>query len=145
MSDKTLAVWSTAIGDIAPTKFGLELMADTIAELVSEGQADPISVMIRMSALNQLTTLVKERIQQMAIDELYRHPKMQAQMLGAEVALVDTPKYDYSLEPDWAELEEQIGWLRDKQKEIEHEAKRMRRGEIPVKSVSQSIRVNLAK
>ena len=145
MTDKTIAVWETAIGDIAPTKFGLELMADTIAELVHEGYAEPISVMIRMAAIEQLTKLVKERVKQVTTDELYKHPKLRAELLGAEVTLVDTPSYDYSMEPEWQELEEQITWMREKQKEIEHDAKKYRRGELPVKSVSQSIRVNLSK
>lgn len=140
-----LAVWETAIGDIAPTKFGLELMADSIAEQVSEGHAEALSVIIRMNAIETLTKLVKERINQMATDELYRHPKLRAELLGAEVTLVDTPRYDFSMEPQWQELEEQITWMREKQKEIEHEAKKYRRGELPVKSVSQAIRVNLSK
>ncbi len=39
-----LKVNEIKVGDIAPTKFGIELMADAIQEQVNEGLLDPLSL-----------------------------------------------------------------------------------------------------
>ena len=133
------------IADIAPTKFGIEMMADAIAEETLAGKLDPLTVIVQMSALEQLTKAVKERIGDAAKEELYKHPKQVAEIAGAKLQAVDVPKYDYSHVDGWMELSDTIAALTEKRKAIEDEEKKYRRGELPVLSVTQSLKVNLAK
>ena len=133
------------IADIAPTKFGIEMMADAIAEETLAGKLDPLSVIVQMAALEQLTKAVREKIAEAAKEQLYKHPKQVAEILGAKVQAVDLPKYDYRHVPEWEILTGVITEYTTRRKEIEDEEKKYRRGELPVLSVSQSIKVNLAK
>jgi hypothetical protein len=133
------------IADIAPTKFGIDMMADAIAEETLAGKLDPLSVMVQMAALEQLTKAVREKIAEAAKEQLYKHPKQVAEILGAKVQAVDLPKYDYRHVDGWFELSDTISALTEKRKSIEEDEKKYRRGELPVLSVSQSIKVNLAK
>jgi hypothetical protein len=133
------------IADIAPTKFGIDMMADAIAEETLAGKLDPLSVMVQMAALEQLTKAVREKIAEAAKEQLYKHPKQVAEILGAKVQAVDLPKYDYRHVDGWFELSDTISALTEKRKAIEEDEKKYRRGELPVLSVSQSIKVNLAK
>ena len=133
------------IADIAPTKFGIEMMADAIAEETLAGKLDPLTVIVQMSALEQLTKAVKERISDAAKEELYKHPKQVAEIAGAKLQAVDVPKYDYSHVDGWMELSDTIAALTEKRKAIEDDEKKYRRGELPVLSVTQSLKVNLAK
>jgi hypothetical protein len=133
------------IADIAPTKFGIDMMADAIAEETLAGKLDPLSVMVQMAALEQLTKAVREKIAEAAKEQLYKHPKQVAEILGAKVQAVDLPKYDYRHVAEWETLTGVITEYTTRRKEIEEEEKKYRRGELPVLSVSQSIKVNLAK
>lgn len=133
------------IADIAPTKFGIDMMADAIAEETLAGKLDPLSVMVQMAALEQLTKAVREKIAEAAKEQLYMHPKQVAEIMGAKVQAVDLPKYDYRHVPEWETLTGVIVEYTTRRKEIEDEEKKYRRGELPVLSVSQSIKVNLAK
>jgi hypothetical protein len=98
-----------------------------------------------MAALEQLTKAVREKIAEAAKEQLYKHPKQVAEILGAKVQAVDLPKYDYRHVPEWEILTGVITEYTTRRKEIEDEEKKYRRGELPVLSVSQSIKVNLAK
>jgi uncharacterized protein YbgA (DUF1722 family) len=121
------------------------MMADAIAEETLAGKLDPLSVMVQMAALEQLTKAVREKIAEAAKEQLYKHPKQVAEILGAKVQAVDLPKYDYRHVDGWFELSDTISALTEKRKAIEEDEKKYRRGELPVLSVSQSIKVNLAK
>lgn len=133
------------IADIAPTKFGIEMMADAIAEETLGGKLDPLAVMVQMAALEQLTKAVKDRIAEAAKEQLFKHPKQVAEIAGAKLQAVDVPKYDYRHIPEWQELSDAIAVATEKRKAIEDEEKKLRRGELPVLSVTQSLKVNLAK
>lgn len=137
-------VMNTAIGDITPTKFGIDLMADALCEAVHSGKVDPLTVYIRMNALEQVLKLVKERIAETVKDEVYKHPKQKAELLGASVSVVDVPRFDYSDNEEWVKLENTIIEAKMKQQEIEQAQKEWHKGDLPVKSVSQSIRVKLS-
>lgn len=145
MNEKTPVVWKTTLEGVVPTKYGISLLAETIAEQVKSGEQEPLAVAVRLNAIESLAKQARELIAEDCLAELGRHPKMQAELMGAAVQVVDVPKYDYSAEPGWAELDAQIAELKAKQKAIEDEAKKYHRGDLPVKSCSTSIKINLAK
>ena len=110
-----LKVNEIKVGDIAPTKFGIELMADAIQEQVNEGLLDPLELAIKFNGLEQLVKSVKSRITENVLSELMKHPKGKAEVLGASVSQMDSIKYDFTDLPGWLELEEQIMMLKEKQ------------------------------
>jgi len=141
----SLKVNEIKVGDIAPTKFGIELMADSIKEQVDEGLLDPLEVAIKFNSLEQLVKSVKSRITENVLAELMKHPKGKAEVLGAVVSNMESVKYDFSDLPGWSELEEQILALRWQQKEIEDKEKEYHKGDLPIKSVTSTFKIQLSK
>jgi hypothetical protein len=140
-----LKVNEIKVGDIAPTKFGIELMADAIKEQVDEGLLDPLEVAIKFNSLEQLVKSVKSRITENVLTELMKHPKGKAEVLGAVVSNMESVKYDFSDLLGWSELEEQIVLLKEKQKEIEDKEKTYHKGDLPIKSVTSTFKIQLSK
>jgi hypothetical protein len=141
----SLKVNEIKVGDIAPTKFGIELMADSIKEQIDEGMLDPLEVAIKFNSLEQLVKSVKSRITENVLAELMKHPKGKAEVLGAVVSNMESVKYDFSDLPGWSELEEQILALRWQQKEIEDVEKEYHKGDLPIKSVTSTFKIQLQK
>jgi hypothetical protein len=141
----SLKVNEIKVGDIAPTKFGIELMADSIKEQVDEGLLDPLEVAIKFNSLEQLVKSVKSRITENVLSELMKHPKGKAEVLGAVVSNMESIKYEFSDLPGWSELEEQIALLKEKQKEIEDKEKTYHKGDLPIKSVTSTFKIQLSK
>ena len=133
------------VGDIAPTKFGIELLADSIHEQINDGLLDPLDVAIKFNSIEQLAKSVKTRITENVLTELTKHPKGKADILGASVTEMVTIKYDYSDLPGWTELEEQIKVLKDQQKEIEDKERTYHKGDLPIKSASSTFKIQLSK
>lgn len=133
------------MGEIMPTKFGLDLMAESIAEQVINGEQDPLNVAIRMNAMEQLVKLVREKIGSTVIEELTKYPKNTAEMMGATVSIMESVKYDFSHLPGWSELDQQIAELKEKQKAIEDHEKKFFKGNLPVKSATTTFKINLSK
>ena len=141
----SLKVNEIKVGDIAPTKFGIELMADAIQEQVNDGLLDPLELAIKFNGLEQLVKSVKSRITENVLAELMKHPKGKAEVLGAVVSNMESVKYDFSDLPGWSELEEQIISLRLQQKEIEDVEKEYHKGDLPIKSVTSTFKIQLSK
>ena len=141
----SLKVNEIKVGDIAPTKFGIELMADAIKEQVDEGFLEPLELAIKFNGLEQLVKSVKSRITENVLSELMKHPKGKAEVLGAVVSNMESVKYDFSDLPGWSELEEQILALRWQQKEIEDKEKTYHKGDLPIKSVTSTFKIQLSK
>ena len=141
----SLALNDIKIADIAPSKFGIELVADSIQEQVNEGLVDPLELAIKFNCLEQLVKSVKSRITENVLSELGKHPKGKADILGATVSEMTTVKYDYSDLPGWTELEEQIKVLKEQQKEIEDKERTYHKGDLPIKSASSTFKIQLSK
>ena len=133
------------VSDIQPTKFGIELLADTIAESIKDGHTEPMAVAVKMTALEQLAKEVRERIKEDVQAELAKHPKSKAEILGASVTQFDSIRYAYDHIPEWKELTQQIDEHTAKRKAIEDEEKKWRRGELPVISATSTFKITLAK
>lgn len=141
----SLKVNEIKVGDIAPTKFGIELMADAIQEQVNDGLLDPLELAIKFNGLEQLVKSVKSRITENVLSELMKHPKGKAEVLGAVVSNMESIKYDFSHLPGWSEYEEQLIALRLQQKEIEDVEKEYHKGDLPIKSVTSTFKIQLSK
>ena len=133
------------LGEIMPTKFGLDLMAEAIAEQVKDGKVNPLAAVIRLNAMETLTKMVKEKISSDVMDELYKHPKQKAEINGVSVSEMTSIKYDYSHLPGWTELDQQIAELKEKQKAIEDHEKTYHKGDLPIKSSSVTFKIQIPK
>jgi hypothetical protein len=133
------------VGDIQPTKYGIDLVAESIAEVVNGGHHNPLEVLVRVSAIESLCKAVRDKLSDTAQAELDKYPKAKADVLGASVSRMESVKYDYTTFPEWVEAERQIAELKEKQKQIEEEEKKWRRGELAVKSVTSTFKIQLAK
>ena len=141
----SLTVNEIKVGDIAPTKFGIELLADSIQEQINDGLLDPLDVAIKFNSIEQLAKSVKTRITENVLSELTKHPKCKAEILGATVSEMTTIKYDYSDLPGWNELEEQIKLLKEQQKEIEDKERTYFKGNLSIKSATSTFKIQLSK
>jgi len=100
-SEKLTKLDEIKVGEIAPTKFGLDLMAETVAEQVRDGNVNALDAVIRLNAMETFVKMVKEKISTDVLDELYKHPKQKAEINGVSVSEMTSIKYDYSHLPGW--------------------------------------------
>lgn len=133
------------VGEIAPTKFGLDLMAEAIAEQVKDGYINPLDAVIRLNAMETLTKMVKEKISSDVMDELGKHPKMKAEINGVQVSEMTSIKYDYSHLPGWSELDQQMAELKEKQKAIEDHERTYHKGDLPIKTSTSTFKIQIPK
>ena len=133
------------VGDITPTKFGLDLLAESIAEQVLGGQINSIEAAIQLNAMEQLTKMVKEKISEQVLFDLAKYPKSKAEINGITVTEFSSVKYDYSHLPGWSELDQQIADLTEKRKEIEDKEKKFHRGDLPIKSSTVTFKIQIPK
>lgn len=133
------------VGEIMPTKFGLDLMAEAIAEQVHSGNISALDTAVKLNAMETLVKMVKEKIIDNVMDELYKHPKAKADINGVQVSEFTTVKYDYSHLPGWSELDQQIAELTEKKKEIEEHEKKFHRGDLPIKTSTTTFKIQIPK
>lgn len=128
-----------------PTKTAIDLFAESVAEQINNGEIDPVVAHFQCSVVENYVKSVRDKISESVIDGLMKWPKSTAEIEGAKISAVDVTRFDFSHLPEWAELEQVITAARERQKEIEEEEKKWRRGELPIKGTSTSIRVQLSK
>lgn len=131
--------------DIIASKFGVEVVAESISTQVGNGAVDPLELAVRMKALEELAKAIREKVETRVINELSKLPQKKAEVLGAKISVVDSVKYDYSNVPGWRELDDTIVGLTDKRKSIEEYQKKWHRGDLPMKSNCVAYKVELPK
>ncbi|CAB4152612.1 hypothetical protein UFOVP617_24 [uncultured Caudovirales phage] len=144
-SEKLAKLDEIKVGEIAPTKFGLDLMAETVAEQVRDGNVNALDAVIRLNAMETFVKMVKEKISTDVLDELYKHPKQKAEINGVSVSEMTSIKYEYSHLPGWSELDQQIAELTEKKKAIEDHEKTYHKGDLPIKSSSVTFKIQIPK
>ena len=144
-SEKLAKLDEIKVGEIAPTKFGLDLMAETVAEQVRDGNVNALDAVIRLNAMETFVKMVKEKISTDVLDELYKHPKQKAEINGVSVSEMTSIKYDYSHLPGWSELDQQIAELTEKKKAIEDHEKTFHKGDLPIKSSTVTFKIQIPK
>lgn len=127
------------------TKTAIELFAESVAEQVNDGQIDPVTAHFQCSVVESYIKSVREKISEAVIDGLMKYPKATAEIDGSKISAVDVTRFDFSHIQEWADLEHLIQVAKEKQKAIEEEEKKWRRGELPIKGTATQIRVQLSK
>lgn len=140
MENNTLALLQSN-----PSKTAIAEIVDQFAQAIDDGHMLAIDVSVNIAALETLAKELRSRISENVISELFNHPKQKAEIKGAVVSIMETVKYDFSHIDEWSVLEGIIQQSREKQKEIEEEEKKWRRGELPVKSAATTFKIQLSK
>ena len=136
-----LAIW-----EIAPSKSEIEVLADNVANELSEGTIKAEDVAVKIAVMENFTKTLRAKSEDHIIDFLDKCPKGKYDHLGANLSLKSTQTYDYAAYSQrWAELQAQIDILKAEQKEIEENGKKFERGAIPLKSYKQSYTITLNK
>jgi hypothetical protein len=140
MENNTLALLQSN-----PSKTAIAQIVDQFAQAIDDGHMSAIDVSVNIAALETLAKELRSRITENVISDLFNHPKQKAEIKGAVVSIMETVRYDFSHIPEWAECEAVIVQAKEKQKEIEEEEKKWRRGELPVKSAATTFKIQLSK
>jgi len=128
-----------------PSKTAIAQIVDQFAQAIDDGYMSAIDVSVNIAALETLAKELRSRISENVISDLFNHPKQKAEIKGAVVSIMETVRYDFSHITEWAECEYVIVQAKEKQKEIEEEEKKWRRGELPVKSAATTFKIQLSK
>ena len=136
-----LLIWS-----VAPTKADIEKYCDNVANELSEGLSRPEDIAVKIAAIEVFAKTLRSKAEEHIIEFLNKCPKGSYNHLGADLKLKDSQTYDYAgYSERWAELQSQIDLLKAEQKEIEDNAKKYERGQIPLKTYKQTYSITLNK
>jgi hypothetical protein len=139
------ALTGIKLNELIPSKFSLELIAEDIREKLLTGNYDVLQTAVILNAMENLSKLTKDKILDIVLDELDKHPKASAEILGAKMTRFDSIKYDYTHIEEWVKLEERIKSLKERQKEIEDGEKKWHRGDLPIKDSTTTYKITLNK
>jgi len=136
-----LAIW-----EIAPSKTEIDLMAQNIANELSEGTIKAEDIAVKVAVVEAFAKALRSKSEEHIIDFLDKCPKGKYDYLGAALSLKDSQTYDYGAYSErWAELQLKIDELKAEQKDIEENGKKFKRGQIPLKSYKQTYTITLNK
>jgi len=136
-----LAIW-----EIAPSKTEIDLMAQNVANELSEGIIKAEDIAVKVAVVEAFAKALRSKSEEYIIDFLDKCPKGKYDYLGASLSLKDSQTYDYGAYSEkWAELQVKIDELKAEQKEIEENGKKFERGQIPLKSYKQTYTITLNK
>jgi hypothetical protein len=136
-----LAIW-----EIAPSKTEIDLMAQNVANELSEGIIKAEDIAVKVAVVEAFAKALRSKSEEHIIDFLDKCPKGKYDYLGASLSLKDSQTYDYAAYSEkWAELQVKIDELKAEQKEIEENGKKFERGQIPLKSYKQTYSITLNK
>lgn len=133
------------ITKLEPTKFSIDLLSDFVAGEIREGKLNTLETVVYLNALNECIDQIREKVKKDVLDELDKYPKRKAELLGATVTEFSSVKYDYSFLPEWAELDAKKKEIDEQMKAIEAHEKTYHKGDLPVKSYTQSFKIQLSK
>ena len=104
------------------SKGELKSMADKIADVVKDGNANPLEEYIKAKALIEFSNNIVAMLKNDAYDQAYRYVSNGEKVLGCDVIAKNTPaQYDFSHNEEWVKITEKIEELKKAQKSIESE------------------------
>lgn len=105
---------------IEPSKFSIELLKQTIVNHFRESGESPLEMLVKSEALTQLLEGIKAELKADVISELDKYPQGKAEVLGAELAKMESGvKYAYDGDYTWTKLNQEVEAVKYKMKERE--------------------------
>lgn len=103
-----------------PSKNEIAMQVERIANQVFEGEIDPLRAYGLLTALEKVCADTKKVIVDEVISEKEKYPEKQTSIYGATFEVSECGvRYDYSSNPAWCELQEQIDIIKAEQKGLE--------------------------
>ena len=108
------------ITQIVPSKENIASIANRIIESVKEGEQDPLSLSVRLAAIEKVCEQVREGITEIALSELGKHQNGKTEVFGAKVERKEVGvKYDFSLTQKWVDLKAKEDAIATERKNLE--------------------------
>lgn len=100
-----------------PTKAEIALQVQGIEKQVSDGLIDPLRAYGLLTAFEKVASEAKKAIAEQAIAEAEKYAEKEVGVFGAKFQLKEAGvKYDYSSDPQWRDLQNEIDIIRAEQK-----------------------------
>jgi hypothetical protein len=132
----------------------IQLFIDNSVELILSGKYNPLEIEVKLKAMEEIIKALRgnQDVKDFAMDEAEKHGKS-FDFAGAKFSIVETGRYDYSADPEWKRVDNEIKLLKEHQKiqekllrDLDKEVADPDTGEIiiPAKKVTtKQIRVSL--
>ena len=134
-----------SFGEVQPSKKHITKLAKKIYNHAKSQENGAAKALVIFKAMEHLIEEVQLLCKDLALNELeYNSMSTRASYLGAVIMPFVVKRYDYSKIPQWSKLEKQITDLKEKQKEIQDFERSENRDNLPIKSLSKTIRIELA-
>jgi hypothetical protein len=98
------------INSLKPSQATTEQIANSIIDAVREGRISPIEFAVKKKCILDAFELAfkNEEIKKMVVSEVEQYGKEGASLHGATVKITSTSKYDYSKDPKWAAIKDDM-------------------------------------
>lgn len=100
--------------------------SNKIIEYIENGDIDPIELFIQMKRISEIMSLAmkSEKVTSDLIDAVERHAKTDREFYGVDLQIRNgIAKWDFSSDPEWSEIQDQIDNLTKKKRLIEKSLK----------------------
>lgn len=100
-----------------PSKTEIAKQVEQVTAQVAEGNINPLRAYGLLSALEKVVSEAKKSIVELAITEAEKYPEKEIGVYGAKFQVKEAGvKYDYSSDPQWRDLQNEIDIIRAEQK-----------------------------
>lgn len=114
--------------DFIPSKDNISGIAGSIVERLNSGEADPLKVIVQLTAVEKACAIAREQANEIVLTELSKYGKSTS-VLGAKIEQKEVGvKWDYSQSEAWIKLKEQKDKIDEKIKAVENIAKTLPEG-----------------
>lgn len=94
--------------DLKPTKSDIKIASDILIQQVADGELNAIDVALQLKVMEEFVKDAREKLNEFAIGELYKHPSGKASLHDTKIEIAETGvKYDYSADNVWRALKEE--------------------------------------
>lgn len=94
--------------DLKPTKTDIKIASDIFIQQLDDGNINPIDAALQLKALEEFVKDAREKLNKLAIDELYKHQNGKVSIYDAKIEIAETGvKYDYSDDIVWQRLKQE--------------------------------------
>lgn len=142
------------LNNIPATKAEVESWVASTVESILSGKRNPLDIAIKLKVMEDIVKSLRANkdVKDFIMDEAQKHGKSFA-FDGAVISIVETGRYDYSLDKQWSEMNNELNLKKEILKIRENTLKNLDKemadpetGEIytpPIKTIEQTIRINL--
>ena len=128
---------------VIPTKTQVLAAADRILSIVDDGMIDPLQALASITAYSMVFEEARKKVLPLALAEAEKYTEKTIDRYGVQFQKKETGvKYDFSEDPEWVELNEQ---MKAKQALLKGRETTLKTAGLCARSASDTLAVTLAK